>query len=221
MGLTQKMMPGQGCLGGVQFHSGAGINRWNGLDQDCPLPTPKAQTIPSELADVRDGRGNRCPAVAWPPTQSRGVKAFVESPSRIKALFLPPSSDSDINGWLRCFCFRMAIWAQNPGEEESGAVDMFHRRTRPKCCRMGEGRLIGSTIEQRNNQLVAVWAAKLEVPSVHGSSAAPMGTKMRTGNYHLGGGRGSRDGMGEEERERGRGKGDSRGQKGSPPVWVW
>jgi len=42
---------------------------------------------------------------------------------------------------------------------------------------MGDGRLIGSTIEERNNQLLAVWAAKLEVPSVHGSSAAPKGPK--------------------------------------------
>lgn len=97
---------------------------------------------------------------------------------------------------------------------------MFHRRTRPKCCKMGDGPLIGSTIEQRNNQLVAAWAAKLEIPSVHGSSAAPMGTKMRTGNYHLGGGRGSRDGMGwgkKRGRERGTGKGDSRGPEGLPP----
>lgn len=166
---------------------------------------PKSQTSTMAVGiDVRRWHGRQ--------RTTGGERAFVESPLQNQGPILcrrplaerrirTSMAGSDVSG------FRMAIWAQNPGEEESG-VEMFHRRTRPKCCRVGNGRLIGSAIGQRNTQLVAVWAAKLEVPSVHGPSAAPMGTKMRTGNYHLGGGRGSREGWdGGEERERNLGEG--------------
>jgi hypothetical protein len=64
-----------------------------------------------------------------------GVKAFVESLSRIQACSCRrplAETDLDVMEWLAqiFLVFVLAIWAQKPGEEEPG-VEMFHPQHRP------------------------------------------------------------------------------------------
>lgn len=112
----------------------------------------------------------------------------------------------------------MAIWAQNPGEEEYGRRDVSSTNT----AKMLQNERRPS---DRFNHRAAQQSARR---GVGGKTRGPVGPWVissphghQNENWKLSSGRRQRvegwDGMGEEERERGTGKGDSRGPEGLPP----